>query len=316
MLKNINYGLYRFKYNYSKYLKLKKPVDVSLELVAACTNSCGYCYFGDRKNLPFKQGLMKPELAFKILDDAEQIGVNSLKFNYRGESTMHPDFEMITWYAKKLAHGSTFIDRVTNSNFNFKYDNESVFRGLCHQTKVKISFDSFIKEIFEEQRKGSKYEQTIANINKFYNYPNRSNTMVIQSVRTQMNKDEDLEYEIKSRWPSASVSIRDCVTGRNDHDLSNVVVKDRDFSDRQSCTQFHARLIIGHNGIVSGCCPDIRQSLTIGNANTQSLNEIWNSPSATIFRKSLLDKSAFKSDPCKNCSSFETFKGFKRVWDS
>jgi radical SAM protein with 4Fe4S-binding SPASM domain len=316
MLKKINYNLYRFKYNHSRWLNLKTPVDVSLELMSRCTNSCGYCYFADRKNLPFKQGAMKTDLAFKILDDAESIGVHSLKLNYRGESTMHPDFEMITWYAKKLAHGSTFIDRVTNSNFNFPLEKDSVFRGLCNQTKVKVSFDSFIKEIFEEQRKGSKYEQTIANIDKFYNYPGRDNILVVQSVRTQLNKDEDLEHEIKSRWPGASVSIRDCVTGRNNSDLSSIVATDRDHSERQSCTQAHARLMIGYDGRVQVCCPDIGSKLIIGDANNMKLKDIWNSEAAISIRESLKNKSAFEKDPCKGCSSFETFKNFKKVWDS
>jgi radical SAM protein with 4Fe4S-binding SPASM domain len=316
MLDKIRYQIYRFKYNFAPKLNLEKPVDVSLELSSHCTNACGYCYHSDRKNLPFKKGFMKYGLAYQILNQAADVGVNSIKFNYRGESTMHPDFEMLAEYAERRAYGSTFIDRVTNSNFNFPYEKDSVFRGLCHQTKVKVSFDSFHKDIFEKQRKGSNYDKTLANIHKYYNFPNRDNILVIQSVRTQLNKDEDLEFEIKSRWPNAIASIRDCVEGRVNKDLTETVVEKRDEDNRQSCIQAHARLMVNWDGTVQMCCPDIGSKLIIGDMNNEYLLDVWNSPKAKEIRKSLLDKSAFKLDPCKGCSSFESYKNFKKVWNS
>lgn len=316
MFDNIRYQVYRAKYNYAPYLNLSKPVDVSLELSSYCTNACGYCYHSDHKNLPFKRGFMDFGLAHKIIVESALLGVNSLKFNYRGESTMHKNFEEISDLAKRLATGSTFIDRITNSNFNFPYEKESVFRGLCNQTKVKVSFDSFRKDIFEKQRKGSNYERTLANMDKFYNYPGRNNIFVVQAVRTQLNKDEDLEHEIKSRFPSAIASIRDCVEGRVNKDLSETVIAKRDINNRQSCIQAHARLMIDWDGRVHVCCPDIKSILIIGDANTQSVGEIWNSEQAKKYRKQLKTKSAFLFDPCKNCSSFESYKNFKKVWNS
>ena len=316
MIDSLKHFIYRFKYVYGREIPLSKPVDVSLELASYCTNSCGYCYFSDRKNLPFKSGFMDTDLALRIIDDAAAIGVHSLKFNYRGESTMHPDFEKITRHAKNLAGGSTFIERLTNSNFNFKPDRDDILRGLLNQTKVKVSFDSFIKEIFEAQRKGSKYERTLANIDKFYHYPKRKTELVIQSVRTMQNKDEDLEAEIKRRWPSATASIRDVVSGRVDKDLSKVVVKDRDFSNRQSCIQAHVRLIVRHDGLVGPCCPDISGKLTLGDAKRETLREIFGSQAAKNLRRDLKLKSAFEKSPCKSCSSFESFKSYKAPWNS
>lgn len=259
---------------------------------------------------------MSRELAFKIIDESAALGVNSIKFNYRGESTMNPAFEAATARAKGLARGSTFIDRLTNSNFNFPRNREDIFRGLCNQTKVKVSFDSFIKEILEAQRKGTNYERALENINKFYNYPGRDNRLVVQSVRTQANKDEDLQHEIKSRWPDAEVSIRDCVEGRVNKDLTETVVKHRDASDRKSCLQAHARIMVHHDGKVGACCPDIGGKIIIGDATRQTVNEIFNSEAARMIRKSLKNKKAFDLDPCKTCSSFETFKGFKPSWES
>ena len=316
MLNFIKKSIYRYKYVNASKLNLKFPVDISLELSSFCTNSCGYCYHADPKKLPFARGKMSKDLAIKIINDAANLGVHSLKFNYRGESTMNPAFEDITSFAKSKARGLTFIDRVTNSNFNFDNKREDIFRGLCNQTKVKVSFDSFKKEIFEKQRRGSNYEKTLANMSKFYNYPNRDNEMVVQAVRTNLNKDEDLLREIKSRWPNASASIRDCVEGRVENDLSSVVIKSRDASSRQSCIQAHARLMINWDGTVQVCCPDIKSQLLIGDANTESIDKIWNSLKAYEIRKSLKNKTAFEKDPCKSCSSFESYSGYVAPWNS
>lgn len=314
----LNYQLYRLKFRYGQYLPLSKPVDVSLELSSTCNQQCGYCYHADQKNLPFVKGFMEWETAEKIICESAELGVHSLKFNWKGESTLNPIFPRATALAKSLSTRSTFIDRLTNSNFKFANNKEEIFEGLSNQTKVKISFDSFIKEVLEKQRKGANYELALANIDKFYNHPLRilSNTeIVIQAVRTQLNKDEDIYGEVKKRWPNAHVSIRDMVTGRVGRDLHSLEVRELG-SERQSCLQAHVRLIFNHRGVSSACCPDIREQIQLGDINKQSLRSIFLSEQAKALRKSLKDKSAFENDPCKTCSSYESYKGFIPNWQS
>ena len=311
---NIQEKLYRFKYKYAPQLYLTKPVDVSIELMSTCNLSCIYCYHNDKKNLPFKIGKMDSKLAFIIIDQCADLGVHSFKTNYRGESTLHPEFELITRRAKIYANGMTLMDRITNSNFNFNTDNESIFIGLSNQTKVKVSIDSFRKDILEKQRKGAVYERVMENIDKFYNHPERIKSetkIVIQAVRTQLNKDEDIESISKSKWPEAEISIRDMVSGRVNKDLSDLENKKRDLNNRQTCLQAHNRLIVHWDGKVAPCCPSIKGDLIIGNANKETIKDIWKSKAAKELRKSLLNKSAFEKDPCKTCSSFESYKGWK-----
>lgn len=319
LLKKIRYLAYRYNYINSPRLMLTRPIDLSLELMSSCDLSCLMCYHNDKTNLPFKMGKMDTKLALMIIDQCADLGVNSLKTNFRGEGTLHPDFELITGHAKQYANKSTFIDRLSNSNFNFKTENESIFRGLSNQTKVKISIDSFKKEILEKQRKGAKYDRVMSNIEKFYNYPARiksETTIVIQAVRTLLNKDEDIAGEVKRRWPEAEVSIRDMVAGRIDKDLSSLEHLQRDTSERQSCIQAHARLMIAWDGKAQVCCPDIGSKLVIGDATKESLYDIWNSEKAKKIRQSLIDKTAFTSEPCKSCASYESYKGYKPPADS
>lgn len=319
MINKIEHAIYRAKYRYGKNLPLKKPVDISLELSSACNQKCGYCYHADPKNLPFTTGFMHAEMAIKIIDQAADLGVHSLKFNYRGESTLHPQYHFITHHAKEKAHGMTFIDRLANSNFKIpKFKRDKVFAGLSNLTKVKISFDSLDRKVFEYQRAGASYDLALENIDLFYNDERRLESgtkMVIQAVRTNLNKDEDFS-RFKDRWPDAEISIREVVEGRVDQDVSEYTHKDRDDSQRQSCKQAHVRLIFSKDGLALPCCPDIKEQLALGNIGTMSLKDIFNGYRAKQLRKDLKSGAAFRLDPCKSCSSFESYKGYRAPWGS
>lgn len=292
-------------------------MDVSLELSSDCNMRCEYCYHSDQENLPFQKGFMTSGMAFKIIDQAAELKVNSLKFNWKGESTMNPDFELITSRAKSLAKGSTFIDRLTNSNFKFPNNKESIFNGLCNQTKVKVSFDSFDKDVLEQQRRGANYELILKNIDTFYNWPKRKETqIVIQAIKTTLNQYEDIYTLAKKRWPEATVSVRNVVEGRKESSILDLAHKHRDTSNRQSCIQAHVRVIFNWKGEASPCCPDITERLKIGDIKTQSLYEIFNSIAAKQLRKELKSHVAFEKDPCKTCSSYETYAGYVPSWTS
>ncbi len=307
--------VYRANYIASPLLNHKTPIDVSLELASVCNMQCSYCYHNS-KDVPFTKGLMDKNLAFKIIQQCADLGVNSIKFNYRGEATLNPHYREITELAKDLAKGSTFIDRLTNSNFKFgKSKRKEIFAGFSNLTKVKVSYDSFIPEVFERQRTGGDHATTTGNIEAFYASDTRTK-LVIQAVRTNLNKDEDILGEASRRWPNAEISIRDMVSGRIEKDLSSLEHRTRDVKHRQSCIQAHARLIVHWDGRVSPCCPSIKNDLIIGDLNKQTISEVFNSFEAKALRQSLKDKTAFFKEPCKSCPSFESYKGYKPNWKS
>lgn len=317
-LEFLRYRRYRHAYTKAPKLNHTSPVDVTLELSSHCNLACSYCYHSDQENLPFTKGVMAYRTAEFIIAESHDLKVPSLKFNWKGEATINPEFKRITAFAMDHASGYTFQERFINSNFKFRLDRDDIFDGLCNLTKVKVSFDSFIPEVMEAQRVGSKWNQIAANIDKFYNYNHRKNTeLVIQAVRTKLNKDEDLESQMKKRWPSATLSIREMVTGRVDSERANELKnKDRDASERQSCIQAHSRLIFRYDGVAFPCCPDIRETMPLGDITKVTMKRIWNSYEAQTLRRDLKSGKAFECGTCKNCSSFETYKGYKAPWGS
>lgn len=319
LIQKARFAVYRFKYRYARSLPLRAPVDVTLELASDCNMKCRYCYHADQERLPFTKGVMAFNVAAKIVHQAANLGVPAMKFNWKGEATINPHFGEITGLAKRLSGGGVLIDRLTNSNFKFRTDREDVFLGLCNQTKVKVSYDSFRKEVFERQRAGGDHAMTTRNIDKFYAHPKRRTTeLVIQAVRTQLNKDEDLEAEVKRRWPEATISIRDMVAGRVENaDVGVLEARSRDTTGRQACIQASARVIFNWEGKAFPCCPDIGEKLVLGDIRVTPLKDIFNGHPARNLRADLASGEAFrKGDPCRGCSSFETFKGFRPAWVS
>lgn len=308
----MRYFAYRAKYRWGKHLPLRTPVDVSLELSSACNMKCSYCYHADPKSLPFKREIMPVEIAKEAIRQCAEMGVHSMKFNYRGEATQNPNFSEIVKYAGSF----DFDDLILNSNFKFKNDRDDIFDAMTSLTKVKVSYDSFIKDVFEAQRRGGNHALTTANIERFYNYKDRKDTtLVIQAVRTKLNKDEDIRGEAQRRWPGVEVSIRDMVTGRVDADLSDFEHRTRPEA-RQPCLQAFVRLIVNANGSVQTCCPDIANKLLVGQFPDDSLKQIFNGEYAKKLRRDLKSGEAFKKTPCLTCPSYESFKGYKHPWKS
>lgn len=307
---------YRSAYINSIKRPLGRPIDVTMELSSECNGRCVYCYWSEPKNLPFTPGIMSFETAKQIIEGAADADAYSMKFNHRGESTINPNFAEIIKYSRSFARGKVLMERFTNTNFKFRTNRLDIFDGFCAMTKVKVSYDSFNKGVFESQRHNIDHDLVTENIDRFYHWPGRETEIALQAVRTKANFDEDFVGLAKKRWPKVTVSIRDAVGGRVDRDLSGVVVKNRDASERQSCIQAHTRLIFAWDGIAGPCCPDISKSLILGDIKKESVMDIWNGFRARRLRESLIDKSAFEKDPCKNCSSFETFKSFQPNWTS
>ena len=88
------------------------PLSIDLETAALCNLACPFCY---RQSIATPDKIMDSELAFELIDQAADLGVPSLKFNWRGEPMMHPKLPDLINYAKKKGILETFIN--TNATF-------------------------------------------------------------------------------------------------------------------------------------------------------------------------------------------------------
>ena len=140
------------------------PLCVDLESAAVCDLACPFCY---RQFIATPDKIMDPELAFKIIDQAADLRVPSMKFNWRGEPLLNPKLPDFIAYAKKRGILETII------NTNATELDETMSRRLIDAglDLMIYSFDGGTKESYEKMRPGrfreNSFERVHANIRRF-----------------------------------------------------------------------------------------------------------------------------------------------------
>ena len=87
-----------YKKNFREEIKKIKPLCIDLEVASICDLACPHCF---REYLATPDKIIDFNLAKKIIDQAAEIGVYSIKFNWRGEPLLNPKLPELIYYAKK-----------------------------------------------------------------------------------------------------------------------------------------------------------------------------------------------------------------------
>nr|ADH42966.1 predicted Fe-S oxidoreductases [uncultured SAR11 cluster alpha proteobacterium H17925_38M03] len=133
------------------------PLCFDLEVASVCDLACGFCY---RQYVSTPDKIMKKELAFKLIDQASNMQIPSMKFNWRGEPLLNPQLPKIVNYAKKKGILETIIN--TNATkLDEKLSRELIESGL---DIMIYSFDGGTKETYEKMRPGRFSKNNFDNI--------------------------------------------------------------------------------------------------------------------------------------------------------
>jgi radical SAM protein with 4Fe4S-binding SPASM domain len=288
------YFQYRNAWNQAKENTPKIPLNVDIELSSSCQLKCDFCF---RDNVEFKSrpGFISAHLACKIIDECSEIGVPAIKFNWRGESTIHPHFSMIVEYAKSK---NTFLDLLINTNGNFTQD---AYDGLLACSKVMVSLDSCEPDLYRKMRPGGNLVKVISNITELISSGHRN--IVIRRVICDVNKDERFVQNVRHLWGD-SVKIGEHVV----FDRANVHSYKKTI-ERIYCEHPSRRLIISKDGSIHPCCMDYFERMTLGHVDDGILN-VWRGNVLEILRRNLKGNK-FKGQ-CGICKSYSSYKTSER----
>ena len=130
-------------------LKEKKiiPLCIDVEVASICDLACPFCY---REFIVTPDKIINDKLCYKIIDQASELGVPSIKFNWRGEPLLNPKIYDYIKYAKKKGILETIIN--TNAtNLTKTNSNKLIDSGL---DLMIYSFDGGTKKTYEKMRPG------------------------------------------------------------------------------------------------------------------------------------------------------------------
>jgi radical SAM protein with 4Fe4S-binding SPASM domain len=263
-----------------------------------------------------KRRLMPKEMAFKIIDQAAMLGVPALKFNWRGESTMHPDYSEILFYARHHCRWFPELERPTWEHFheilvntNANCPDKSI-DGLMAATKVMVSLDSMVPETYAKMRVGGKLERAKEVIQELIRrgHPN----LWIRRVLTKENKTENFAGQVRAEFGElVHVSEHFCFD-RNANRQHEQAGCDHDVGmARTYCGYPSQRIVIASSGRAYPCCIDLHEEMPIGDINRQSLKEIWEGDPMRKLRADLR-ANTFPSKACKTCQSWMSYDAPQR----
>ncbi|MFA9373715.1 MAG: radical SAM/SPASM domain-containing protein [Poseidonibacter sp.] len=289
------YANYRMEWSsLPKEQKLRDyPLLVDVELASICNLKCPMCYtiteeFKEKVNAK----IMNFNLFKKIIDE---IGgkVPALRLSLRGESTLHPKLIECIQYAKDK--GMKEVSFLTNgSKLKPDYFKKLVDAGVDWLT---ISVDGLDEE-YEKIRKPLIFSETLDKIRKMSEYKKENNlhkpVIKIQSLWPSIKNDPEKFY-------NTFEPITDLIAF---NPLIDYLQKDSDiiYEDNFSCPQLYQRVIIGADGSAMMCSNDEENDHVIGNANIETIHEIWHGDALNKVRKLHLEQDGYKNlDVCKRC---------------
>lgn len=274
------------------------PLNLDIELTTVCNLQCPFCFTTDQKfKRMAKQGFMEPDLAIFLIDYAANVGIPALKFNWRGESTLHQNFTHILKYAREK---NAFHDILINTNGNVP---DHALRGLLYATKIVVSLDAFGKNLYAIMRTRGDIRTVIDTVN--YLVERGHKNVWVRRVITKDNKHEPYYSIAKALWDDkVKIAEHYCFDRTNVTDL-----KKQNQAKRKYCGYPSQRLVVATDGSVFPCCVDYYQTMLLGKVPKDDLLGIWrNSKNLIALRKNLRSNHIDELMPqCMNCTSYMAY---------
>lgn len=281
--------------NPSRQIVADYPLHVDLELSSACNLSCPMCPTvteAYKQNVELK--LMKLDLFKKVVDEIGPKGVYSIRVSWVGESTMHKSFIECIKYAK--AHGIKEVSTLTNGYklTDPKFCDQIVEAELDW---ITVSIDG-VDEVYERIRQPITFQDI------------QNGLKNLKEARQRQNKIKP-GIKIQGVWPAVKQNAdkyMDVFTPLTDLIYTNPLIdylhndKDIQYVPNFTCYQPFQRLVIRSNGQAVMCSNDDMGHVVIGDANTQSVHEIWHGEKMGQIRRDHIEHKALeKNEVCRRC---------------
>lgn len=272
------------------------PLHVDIELASVCNLRCPMCYtITDQFKAQVNTKLMDYPLFTRIVDQCAEGGVYSIRLSLRGESFLHKRILDCVRYAK--GKGIKEVSSLTNAvRLDEAMFTEAMEAGLDWLT---ISVDG-MGETYESIRKPAKFDRLLEKLRNFKEIKEKAGrvkpVIKIQSVFPAIADDPQGFYDTFA--PITDQVATNPLIDYLRADDESLLLFHEDFS----CPQLYQRLTIGADGTVMLCANDEMEEYALGDANTQTIHEMWHGEK---MRKARAIHAAHRGHhdiaPCQRC---------------
>jgi hypothetical protein len=265
------------------------PLLVDLELADICNLQCPMCPI---RTKDFKKkrtpGFMDTSLAKKIIDEVAG-KIFALRVSWIGESTLHPDFlEIISYASKKGIKEIAFLTNGLKMKLSFFKEVAKVGADW-----ITWSIDG-MGETYEAIRKPLKFENVLENLRNIKKFKDENGlekpVIKIQTVWPAIRENPSAFYNLLS-------PLVDLVAF---NPLIDYLHKDNDivYVDNFICPQPYQRVVVASDGRACMCSSDDFVERPIGDANRQSIYDIWHGEKVESYRRIHKQEEGFLTLEC------------------
>jgi radical SAM protein with 4Fe4S-binding SPASM domain len=291
-------------------IPLATPFIVFVDPASACNFKCTFCPTGHRDMIAETgrfQGVMKYELFQKIVDDlgAFDRPIKVLRMYKDGEPLLNKRFADMVAYAKRAGH-IDYIDTTTNGTFLAPERIGPVLEAGID--KINISVDGMSEQTYARFT-GFKFDFATFVDNVKWIYANRGACEIVVKIPGELLGEGERQLFLDTFgdhcdrifvenfapcWPEFDTEAH---TGIK---ISKGIYQ-QDIGDTDTCPYIFYGFSVNADGLVSSCFLDWGRKLVIGDARSQSMREIWNSPRLNALRLQHLEGRRRQNGVCGNC---------------
>jgi radical SAM protein with 4Fe4S-binding SPASM domain len=224
--------------------------------------------------------------------------VKAVKFNYINEPMLRKDLEEIIRWTRD--QGIINIYMVTNGTLLTPKRRQSLMQsGL---TKLFVSLDAVTEETYNKQRLSGQFNKVVANVLAFIKERNELGQQFplvrVSFLRNQINKHEEKAFQ--EFWQDKADLIAFQKMNEIPDRKTSLTIADVEMQSN-GCDLPFKQLVIDDDGEILPCCKLAGKKLPIGNIDTMTLQEAWDSSKMKHLRRIHSTKEWQNHDICRNC---------------
>ena len=263
------------------------PEIVQIESTNICNAKCVFC---PRDEMHRAQGVMSRELFRKVVDECAALGITHVRMHNYGEAFLDRYLAEKVKYAKDK--GIKEVGMISNGSLI----TEKVARAIVEAglDAINISVDAGGKEVFDRTRIGLNYDKVIANIERLVRIRTelgRVHPKLILSFVRQNNSADEQAFIEHWRGTADKIHITEL------HNWAGTLNHESDVN--YPCYRPWLTFTVLWDGRVSLCCADFDGRTVLGDLNTHTIREIWNSDAYRAVRREHLESGG--PDVCRAC---------------
>ncbi len=276
-----------------------QPRYIQIETIIGCDAKCPFC---PQKNIKRKPVVMPDKTWKKIIDDTRGLGITYRPF-LQNEALLDKRLPAVVSYIKDDPTARAEIN--TNGNLlTEERSHQLIDAGI---DLIRFSLDAHTRETYEQCRVGLDFDRVVNNIETFIRILSEKHAQVVTEVRMiDMDINRDEQRDFVSYWSKKAdrATIVPLYNWPWDEGVELV---------RKPCMKMREEMFFYTDGRAVLCCWDIAGRAVLGNANDESVLDIWNGDTRIGFARHLARGEREKILLCSRCDAYRDrhFEGFE-----